>query len=181
MIATARFIKKNDPEAKVVFIGPCTAKKGEAVRLGIADAVDYVLTFEELLALFEAFDVNPFECDEENVNDASIFGRGFGMAGGLTAAIKNYIEDSGVDVEFKPVQVSGVDCKKTMMLAKLGKLPGNFIEGMMCDGGCINGAGTIVPAIRAKASFTKINNTTTIKAVLKNEAISKFDDVNLER
>ena len=181
MVAAARYIKKNDPEAKVVFIGPCTAKKGEAVRIGIADAVDYVLTFEELLALFEAFEVNPFECEEENVNDASIFGRGFGAAGGLTAAIKNYLQDSGVNVEFKPVQVSGLDCKKTMMLAKMGKLPGNFIEGMMCEGGCINGAGAIVPPLRAKAAFNKINNGTTIKAVLKNEALSKFDDVDLER
>ena len=181
MVAAARYIKKNDPEAKVVFIGPCTAKKGEAVRIGIADAVDYVLTFEELLALFEAFEVNPFECEEENVNDASIFGRGFGAAGGLTAAIKNYLQDSEVNVEFKPVQVSGLDCKKTMMLAKMGKLPGNFIEGMMCEGGCINGAGAIVPPLRAKAAFNKINNGTTIKAVLKNEALSKFDDVDLER
>lgn len=58
MVAAARYIKKNEPDAKVVFIGPCTAKKSEAVRLGVSDAVDYVLTFEELLALFEAFNVN---------------------------------------------------------------------------------------------------------------------------
>ena len=68
-----------------------------------------------------------------------------------------------------------------MMLAKMGKLPGNFIEGMMCEGGCINGAGTIVPPLRAKAAFTKINNGTTIKTVLKNETLNKFDDINLER
>ena len=139
------------------------------------------MTFEELLALFEAFDINPFECEEENVNDASVFGRNFGAAGGLTAAIKNYVADSGVQVDFKPVQVSGLDCKKTMMLAKLGKLPGNFIEGMMCEGGCINGAGTIVPPLRAKVAFTKINNGTTIKAVLKNTTLKEFEDVNLER
>ena len=68
-----------------------------------------------------------------------------------------------------------------MMLAKMGKLPGNFIEGMMCEGGCINGAGTIVPPLRAKVAFAKINNGTTIKAVLKNETLEKFKDVNLER
>ena len=83
MVAAARYIKKNEPDAKVVFIGPCTAKKSEAVRLGVSDAVDYVLTFEELLALFEAFNVNPFECEEENVNDASVFGRNFGASGQL--------------------------------------------------------------------------------------------------
>lgn len=181
MVATARYIKSKDPDAKVVFVGPCTAKKGEAVRLGVSEAVDYVLTFEELLALFEAFNVNPFDMEDENVNDASIFGRGFGMAGGLTAAVKNYVSDSGCKVEFKPVQVSGLDCKKTMNLAKMGKLPGNFIEGMMCEGGCINGAGTIVPPLRARGAFTKINNGTTIKAVLKNSTLNDFEDINLER
>ena len=134
-----------------------------------------------MLALFEAFDVNPFECEEENVNDASVFGRGFGAAGGLTAAIKNYVSDSGVEVEFKPVAVSGLECKKTVTLAKMGKLPGNFIEGMMCEGGCINGAGTMVPPLKAKGAFTKINSTTTIKAVLKNDTLKEFEDVNLER
>lgn len=182
MVAAARYIKKNESDAKVVFIGPCTAKKSEAVRLGVSDAVDYVLTFEELLALFEAFNVNPFECEEENVNDASVFGRNFGASGGLTAAIKNYIADSYVDeVEFKPIPTSGLDCKKTMMLAKVGRLPGNFIEGMMCEGGCINGAGVIAPPMRAKVAFTKINNGTTIKAVLKNKTLEEFEGVNLER
>ena len=68
-----------------------------------------------------------------------------------------------------------------MNLAKMGKLQGNFIEGMMCEGGCINGAGTIVPPLRARGAFTKINNRTTIKAVLKNSTLSEFEDINLER
>ena len=63
----------------------------------------------------------------------------------------------------------------------MGNLPGNFIEGMMCEGGCINGAGTIVPPLRAKGAFTKINNRTAIKAVLKNGTLSEFEEVNLER
>ena len=46
------------------------------------------LTFEELLALFDAFEVNPYECEEDDVNDASVFGRNFGVSGGLTAAIE---------------------------------------------------------------------------------------------
>ena len=67
------------------------------------------------------------------------------------------------------------------MLAKVGRLPGNFIEGMMCEGGCINGAGVIAPPMRAKVAFTKINNGTTIKAVLKNKTLEEFEGVNLER
>ena len=103
------------------------------------------------------------------------------MSGGLTAAIENYVKDSGVSIDFKPVKVSGLECKKTMTMAKAGRLPGNFIEGMMCEGGCINGAGTIVTQAKAKAAFVKINNGSPIKAVIKNEKLEEFKDINLER
>lgn len=181
MIATGRYIKKNDPDAKVVFIGPCTAKKSEAVKESIKDAIDYVLTFEELIALLDAFDINLEQCEDRQVDDASIFGRGFGAHGGLTAAIENYVKDKGINATFKPVKVCGLDIKKTITLAKVGKLEGNFIEGMMCDGGCINGAAAIVNSMRSKAVFNKLNSTASKKAVLANEKIEDFHDINLER
>ena len=182
MIATARFIKHNDPDAKVVFIGPCTAKKSEAVRKSVKDAVDYVITFEELLALFSAFEVDIDSCDEDVVDDASIYGRGFGAHGGLTAAIENYIRSQGLEVNFNPVKISGgIEIKKTMTMAKIGKLQGNFIEGMMCEGGCINGAGALVTPFKAKGVFNKINAQATKKAVIDNETLEEYDNINLER
>ena len=182
MIATGRYIKATDPEAKVVFIGPCTAKKSEAVKESIADAIDYVLTFEELFALMDAFEVNPINCEADEVEDASIFGRGFGVHGGLTAAIQNFVSDKGIETEFKPVKISGVaEIKKTMSVAKAGRLDGNFIEGMMCEGGCINGAGTMVAAIKAKAVFNKLNISGAKKTVLSNEKLKEFNNINLER
>ena len=182
MIAAGRFVKKHDPEAKVVFIGPCTAKKAEAAKENLKDAVDYVLTFEELFALFEAFEVNPAECEEEVVNDASIFGRGFGALGGLTAAIQNYVSEKKINIEFKPVKVSGgAEIKRAMTMAKVGKLAGNFIEGMMCEGGCINGAAKVVPTMKAKGTFTKANAEASIKTVLSNTSIDEFNDINLEK
>lgn len=181
MVATGRFIKQSDPDAKVVFVGPCTAKKNEQFRDSVKDAVDYVLTFEELLALFDAFDVDPANCIEEKIDEASIFGRGFGVAGGLTLAIENYIMEKGIEAEFKPVKVSGAtEIKKAMTMAKINKLEGNFIEGMMCEGGCINGAGVIVQASKAKAKFIKSNLEATRKTVLSNEKIKEYSDVNLE-
>ncbi len=182
MVATGRLIKKMDPDAKVVFIGPCTAKKSESVREEVKDAIDYVLTFEELTAMFEAFEVNPWECEDEKVEDASIFGRGFGAQGGLTAAIQDLIKEENIDVDFKPVKVSGgVEIKKTMTMAKIGRLAGNFIEGMMCEGGCINGAGTIVPSMKAKGTFNKINKVEGKETILGNERLKEFEGVNLER
>lgn len=47
-----------------------------------------------------------------------------------------------MEVEFKPVKASGIDeIKKAMTMGKSGKLQGNFIEGMMCEGGCIGDYG----------------------------------------
>ncbi|MDO5517321.1 MAG: 4Fe-4S dicluster domain-containing protein [Clostridium sp.] len=182
MVATGRYIKKKDKTAKVVFIGPCTAKKYEAMREEIKDSVDFVLTFEELFALFDAFDVDPSKCEDIVVDEASIFGRGFAMGGGLTAAIENYIEDKDINAGFKPVKVSGgSEIKKTMMMAKVGRLNGNFIEGMMCEGGCINGAGKVISPGKAKVPFTKINSTGTKKTILSDEFLDEYSDVNLER
>ena len=181
MIATGRFIKSKDPDAKVVFIGPCTAKKSEAVRESVRDAVDYVLTFEELLGLFSAFEVDPGNCEDEVVEDASIFGRGFGINGGLTAAIENYVKSENLNIDFKPVKVSGgVEIKKAMTMAKVGKLQGNFIEGMMCEGGCVNGAGTLATAMKAKAPFMKKNSDSNIKRVIDNKKLEEYINVKLE-
>lgn len=182
MVATGRYVKAKDKDAKVVFIGPCTAKKNEAIIDSIKDSVDYVLTFEELIALFDAFEVDPTTCEDITVDDGSIFGRGFAMGGGLTAAIENYVQEKGVQVDFKPVRVSGgAEIKKTMTMAKVGKLGGNFIEGMMCEGGCINGAAKIASVMKAKAPFTKINQQATIKSVLSNKTIEEYHNINLER
>ncbi|NME83135.1 4Fe-4S dicluster domain-containing protein [Clostridium sp. SM-530-WT-3G] len=182
MVATGRYIRKIDSNAKVVFIGPCTAKKSEAMKKGLSNSVDYVLTFEELLALLDAFNIDPSKCEDDVVDDASIFGRGFALGGGLTAAIENYIEEKNIKIEFKPVKVSGkVGIKKTMVIAKAGRLNGNFIEGMICDGGCINGAGNVTSPNKAKVSFNKINSTGTKKTVLSDKTLDEYNDINMER
>lgn len=182
MVAAARMIKEKDKDAVVVFVGPCTAKKTEVLRESIKDAVNYVMTFDEMLALMGAFDVDPEECEELPVEDASVFGRGFAQGGGLTAAIENYIREKDVKIEFKPLKASGMDeIKRTMTMAKAGRLPGNFIEGMMCEGGCIGGPAAIVSMMKSKALLAKFSGLSTKKSVLSNENLSKFDETNLER
>ncbi|MGO0862379.1 [Fe-Fe] hydrogenase large subunit C-terminal domain-containing protein, partial [Clostridioides difficile] len=115
-------------------------------------------------------------------NDGSIFGRGFGASGGLTKSIQNYIAEKGISFDFEPIKVSGPrQIKKTMTMAKLGRLEGNFIEGMMCEEGCINGAGKFLSGAKAKNTFDRKNGQSTKKSVLSNEKIKEFEDLNLER
>ena len=66
-------------------------------------------------------------------------------------------------------------------MGKVGKLQGNFIEGMMCEGGCINGAGTIATPFKSKSTFNKINAQASRKSVIDNEKIKEFENINLER
>ncbi|CAB1262286.1 putative Ferredoxin hydrogenase [Clostridiaceae bacterium BL-3] len=182
MVAAARMIKKEDKNAVVVFIGPCTAKKSEINRESVRDAVDYVLTFEEISALMSAFNIRPEDCENLPVEDASLYGRGFAQEGGLTAAIENCIDVRKDKVVFKPVKVSGKDdIKKTMAMARTKRLQGNFIEGMMCQGGCIGGPGTMIGIMKSRPQLIKFSKQSTKKSVLSNENLKKFEKVNLNR
>jgi len=182
MIATGRMIKNLNKDAVVVFVGPCTAKKSEILRLSIQDAVDYVLTFEEVAALMSAFDADPEVCEDIAIQDASMFGRGFAQGGGLTAAVENYIKETVTDIEFKPLKASGMDeIKRVMTMAKTGRLQGNFIEGMMCEGGCIGGPAAMVSIIKSRPQLAKFSGQSLKKSALSNGNLSKFEAVNLER
>ena len=146
MAALAKYIKSTDPTAKVVFIGPCTAKKAERQLDTVKDYVDAVMTFEELQALFDSRDIEISDLPEDVLDNASYFGRIFARVGGLSEAVAQALKEQGIDFEAKPVVCSGIEeCR--MALLKLSKNPkilgGNFIEGMACLGGCINGAGCL--------------------------------------
>lgn len=182
MIAVGRMIKKMDKDAVVVFVGPCTAKKNEIKRPSIKDAVDYVMTFEEITALMGAFDLDAEKCEAEEINDASVFGRGFAQGGGVIAAIQNYMKTKDTKVEFKPVRASGPDeIKRAMIMAKVGRLSGNFIEGMMCEGGCIGGPAAMVPILKSRTQLAKFSKESTTKDVVDNENLKKYEGINLER
>ena len=147
MVYTARLMKKEHPGCKVVFVGPCAAKKLEAIREDIRSDVDFVLTFEELQGMFEAKEVN-FETIEpsEALNIGSSYGRGFAVAGGVAQAVTDLVHKTHPDLEIKTARAEGLrDCRKLMMMAKAGKYKGYLLEGMACPGGCVAGAGTLLP------------------------------------
>jgi len=147
MVFTARLMKKKYPDCKVVFVGPCAAKKLEAIRADIRSDVDFVLTFEELQGMFEAKEIN-FETIEPlaDLNEGTAAGRGFAVSGGVAGAVANVIRKEAPDAEVLTARAEGLrECRKLMTLAKAGKYDGYLLEGMACPGGCVAGAGTLLP------------------------------------
>ena len=157
MVATARTIKKKHPNAKVVFVGPCASKKLEASRRSVRSDVDFVITFEELAAMFDAKGIDPEKLEhEEEIHDATGAGRGYGVAGGVAEAIEKCINAYYPDVDVYIEHAEGLDeCRKTLLLAKTGKKDGCLIEGMGCPGGCVAGAGTNIPIPKATLAVKK--------------------------
>ncbi len=149
MVATARMIKTDHPDARVVFIGPCASKKLEASRRTVRSDVDFVITFEELQGIFASRGIS-FDPEQSSpelkgnvLTHATGAGRGYGVAGGVAAAIEKCVHDFYPDTEVHIEHAEGLsECKKMLMLAKAGKKNGCLIEGMACPGGCIAGAGT---------------------------------------
>ncbi|ACC98305.1 Hydrogenase large subunit domain protein [Elusimicrobium minutum Pei191] len=144
MAEISKYIKETTPGAKVVFIGPCTAKKMEAHLDNVRPYVDNVITFEELQALFGSKDIDLGALEEGVLDNASYYGRIFARSGGLSDAVAQAFKEKGSSFACKPVICDGLEaCKMALLKAKSKILDGNFIEGMACQGGCIGGAGCL--------------------------------------
>ncbi len=163
MVLTARMIKKRHDNVKIAFIGPCAAKKLEAMRKSIRSDVDFVLTFEEVYGMMEAKGVSFDDITEDEYlpfNSGSGDGLGFAASGGVANAVVNRIHQLNPDMEVKTAKAEGLsDCKKLLMMAQAGKYNGYLIEGMACPGGCVGGAGTIkAPQSTAKMLAAEVAN-----------------------
>lgn len=161
MVLTARLIKEKEPDCKIVFVGPCAAKKLEASRHSVRSYVDFVLTFEEVAGMFEArgvsFDFLPD--DGELLKEASSDGRGFAAAGGVAAAVVKAAKRIAPDVEVKTMSADGLqNCRQMLQLAKAGKYNGYLLEGMACPGGCLSGAGTIAALKNSTAALKSMQS-----------------------
>ena len=177
MVATARTIKKKYPDHRVVFIGPCAAKKLEASRRTVRSDVDFVITFEELSAIFEAKGIDFEHYDIQlSMHDATGAGRGYACAGGVAGAIEKCIAEYYPDTEVNIQHVEGLeDCRKILLLAKLGRLNGALIEGMGCPGGCVAGAGTNIPVQKATVLVKKAVDSSSRKVPPK-----ELEEINLD-
>ena len=159
MATIAKVVKEKYPGTKVVFIGPCTAKKEEIQLAAVRPYVDSALTFEELQALFDSRDDIDIASLEESPMDsmASYFGRIFARCGGLAAAVEEALKEQGItDFELKAISCDGLEeCMAALHRKNHGRLDANFIEGMACVGGCIGGAGCLTHAAQGRMLVEK--------------------------
>lgn len=168
----ARYIKSTDPDAKIVFIGPCTAKKMEFQKEEVRPYIDSVITFEELQALFDSKDIDIRDLEEDILENASYFGRIFARSGGLADAVQQALKEQKLDdFELKAVSCDGIEaCKMALLKKSKNALDANFIEGMACVGGCIGGAGCLTHGEKNKAEVDKYGKEAIEKTIA--EAIS---------
>lgn len=147
---TAEMVKKQNPQAKTVFIGPCIAKRKEGID---NEFVDFVLSFSELDTILEAMEIKPADCEEIVLENIDGEARGFALSGGVIAAIRA----QNLQIDIKSLSVDGLN-KKSINLLKAfskGKAPAQFIEVMACEGGCIAGPVSHLNAQKGKRNFEK--------------------------
>lgn len=179
MVITARWVRLRHPGARVVFIGPCVAKKTEQV----ADGIDHVLTGEELLAMFDAQGVDPETC-EPLPQEASLYGKGFAESGGVTAAVLQALEEcQGENAPAVSTQRcdGAAECKKALAMLKSGRFPANFIEGMACEGGCGGGPVALIPSRLYKAARKKLLAEAEEQDITQSVAQNRLDGVDAHR
>lgn len=157
MAMISKYIKDHNENAKIVFVGPCTAKKMEVKKEDIKPYVDVAVTFEELQALFDSRDIDITELEEKPLDNASYYGRIFARCGGLAEAVAESLKEQGVnDFDLKACTCDGIEaCRVALLKKSKNLLDANFIEGMACIGGCIGGAGCLTHGEKNKAEVDK--------------------------
>lgn len=177
MVATTRYLKKHHPGCKVVFVGPCVAKKQE-----VQDSeVDFCITFEELGAMFVSKHISPEDVVAKDEDTASAYGRFFSVGGGVSKAVAVALQennDEAVTAEY----ADGSDaCKKALLMMKVNRFQADILEGMACQGGCICGPATIENMPKAKARMTKENMAIKDKTIASTLEKYDFSDIDLHR
>lgn len=176
MVQIAIYIKRADPDAKIIFIGPCTAKKKEIKRQEVKGIIDQVITFEELQALFDSRHIDIENLEDEQLDNASYYGRIFARSGGLADAVQEALKEREIaDFEYKPIACDGIqECKIALLKAQKGILPENFIEGMACEGGCIGGAACLTHGPKDKTEVDRYGELAKEKGIIDAVNVLRF-------
>lgn len=177
MQATAKYIKAIHKDAIAVFVGPCIAKKGEVLDHVSEGGTDYALTFDELYAMLHAKEISLSDIGD-NIQQGSLYAKNFAVAGGVTASVVEALKEKGIDA---PISVAGcngaAECKKALMLLKVGKFPQDFMEGMCCEGGCVNGPGSILTGRFAEQNRKKLLSTVDERKIY--DTVTSCEELNI--
>lgn len=168
MAMIGKYIKEKEPAAKVIFIGPCTAKKMEIRKDSVSAYIDCALTFEELQALYDSRDIDITALEETGLDSSSYFGRIFARTGGLSDAVKQGLEEQGASGDFNvnPVVCDGIEaCRIALLKLRKNVLEGNFVEGMACQGGCVGGNGNLTHMAKSRIDVENYGKTATAKTI----------------
>ncbi|MBO5752505.1 MAG: 4Fe-4S dicluster domain-containing protein [Proteobacteria bacterium] len=175
MAALSKWIKQREQNCKIIFIGPCTAKKAEAQQETVKPYVDAVITFEELQALIDSKDIDLTTLEEDVLDNASYFGRIFARSGGLSDAVAQALKEQSIEFDLKPCACDGIEaCKMALLKKSKNLLDANFIEGMACTGGCIGGAGCLTHGEKNKAQVDKYGREAMEKSITSAISILKM-------
>jgi len=177
LVAAGRVVKQLHPDAVTVFIGPCMAKKKEAREPDVADAVDFVLTFQEVEEFFRAMNINPSELSSDEREHSSRAGRIYARTSGVSEAVRSTVEQLNPDkkVKVKAEQADGVlACKELIEKIQKGETDGNFFEGMACSGGCVGGPRVMIPKGEGKEFVNKYGDEAVYKTPLENPYVKEL-------
>ena len=178
MIAAGRVLKQLNPNCKVVFIGPCIAKKGESKDHDLLGDIDYVLTFSEVKDIFDTLNIHPEELQEDVSSDyASRGGRLYARTGGVSIAIGEVIERLFPEKYnlFNAIQGNGVkECKELLTKAQKGEVNANFIEGMGCVGGCVGGPKSLIDKSSGKHRVDEFAENSKIKVAIDSDCMHEI-------
>ncbi len=181
MCAVSRLIKARDPEAVTVFIGPCIAKKSEVVDQKIEGNADYVLTYSEIRAIMRAKNITL----KPAANDGqigSVYGKRFANSGGVTAAVLQSLKESEDEINAKVCVANGAaECKKALLLLKAARLPQDFVEGMICEGGCVGGPSAFNDQISSKKNREALLNEADDRGIHENLKEYDMDSFSMHR
>ena len=180
MAFTGRLIKSKNKNVKVLFVGPCTAKKLEAFRKSVRSDVDFVLTFEEMSAIFKAkkIDFSSLSLKENEQEKATADGRGFAISNGVANAVLECVKKLDPKKEVFLDSAQGLkECKKMLLLAKAGKRNGYLLEGMACLNGCVGGAGTIQKKEKSFKSVEEFAKNSKKKHAFESEFIKDLEEL----
>lgn len=176
MIACGRMIKRIHPDAITVFAGPCLAKKQEAKEPDIADAVDYVLTFQEVQDIFDAAGIRPEELHDAGKEHASRAGRLYARTGGVSQAVSEMVDQLCPDrsIHVQSEQADGPKaCMEMIRRIKEGRTDANFFEGMGCAGGCVGGPKAVLDVAEGTRHVDVYGDSAKYRTPLENPYVRK--------